>query len=412
MGEGWGDYIACSINDSTVVGSWVVSRPGGIRRHAYDDNFPGRFGDIGTPQYSEVHDVGEIWAATLLALNRRLGKTLTLQLVVDALKLSPANPSFLQMRDAILAALKAKGESGQLDASEVARQTAAAWEVFARYGMGVNARSAGASLSGIVGDDTTPPSAPQGDVRAEAAPNAAIPDANPAGIQSALIVDRPGTIGEIAVDVDIRHTYRGDLRVTLIAPDGRQVVLHDRTGAGADDLVRRFTAADVPGLAQLAGAPVRGTWRLAVTDLATRDIGTLRRWALAIGIAEGGPHHVTGTAQPAQLIPDADPTGVSSVIGITEEGTSTALTVAVDITHPFVGDLRVELVAPSGRQALMADREGGSSDNLIRRFDSGSHAGLASLVGEEVRGNWIIRVSDLAGRDVGKFNSWRLEATV
>jgi subtilisin-like proprotein convertase family protein len=37
---------------------------------------------------------------------------------------------------------------------------------------------------------------------------------------------------------------------------------------------------------------------------------------------------------------------------------------------------------------------------------------LRSLVGEDVRGNWVMRVSDLAGRDIGKFNSWRLEATV
>jgi extracellular elastinolytic metalloproteinase len=412
MGEGWGDYIACTINDSTVVGSWVVNRPVGIRRHAYDDSFPGKFGDIGSAQYREVHDIGEIWAAMLLALNRRLGKTLTLQLVVDALKLSPANPSFLQMRDAILAALNAKGQSGQLTASQVRSHTAAAWEVFARYGMGTGARSTGASLTGIVGDDTTPPSAPEGGNRVEASPNAAIPDANPAGIQSALIFDRTGAIGEIAVDVDIRHTYRGDLRVTLLAPDGRQVTLHDRQGAGADDLVRTFTAAGVPGLGQLAGAPARGTWRLIVADLAKRDIGTLRRWALEIELAGAGQQVVTGAAQPAQPIPDADPTGVASFIGVAEDGTSKELAVAVDITHPFVGDLRVELVAPSGRQVLLADREGGSSDNLIARFESGAHAGLRSLVGEEVHGNWVMRVSDLAGRDVGKFNSWRLEATV
>jgi extracellular elastinolytic metalloproteinase len=169
MGEGWGDYIACTVNDSTVVGSWVVDEPGGIRRHAYDDDFPGGFGDIGTPEYREVHDIGEIWAATLLALNRRLGKTLALQLVVDALKLSPANPSFLQMRDAILAALRAKGQSGQLTESEVRRRTAAAWEVFARFGMGVGASSIGASLTGVVGDDTTPPGATGAALRVEAA---------------------------------------------------------------------------------------------------------------------------------------------------------------------------------------------------------------------------------------------------
>ena len=129
-------------------------------------------------------------------------------------------------------------------------------------------------------------------------------------------------------------------------------------------------------------------------------------------LCQGAPVHQTGAAQPALSIPDADPTGVSSFIGLTEGGTSKELAVAVDITHPFVGDLRVELVAPSGRHVLLADREGGSSDNLIARFESDAHAGLRSLVGEDVRGNWVMRVSDLAGRDIGKFNSWRLEATV
>ena len=35
MGEGWGDYFACSINNATVVGNWVVNKPGGIRQFPY-----------------------------------------------------------------------------------------------------------------------------------------------------------------------------------------------------------------------------------------------------------------------------------------------------------------------------------------------------------------------------------------
>ena len=40
MGEGWSDYVACTINDVTVVGDWVVDDPGGIRGFPYDGNFP------------------------------------------------------------------------------------------------------------------------------------------------------------------------------------------------------------------------------------------------------------------------------------------------------------------------------------------------------------------------------------
>ena len=164
MGEGWGDYVACTINQTEVVGAWVVDDPAGIRRHPYDADFPDGFGALGTPDYEEVHDIGELWCATLMEVNRRIGRELALPLVVDALKLSPANPGFLDMRDAILAALDAKRDAGQLSAAEHARARAGLWGAFARFGRGVRARSAGASLEGIVADDTVPADA--GDVAA------------------------------------------------------------------------------------------------------------------------------------------------------------------------------------------------------------------------------------------------------
>ena len=157
MGEGWGDYIACTINDTTVVGDWVVDNPDGIRGFPYDSDFPDSFGDLGTGRYDEEHNIGEIWCATLLEMNRKIGRTLGPQLVVDALKLSPANPSFLDMRDAILAALDGRLSSGQLSQSEHDEALAGIWEAFARFGMGPGARSERAFLNGIVADFTLPP---------------------------------------------------------------------------------------------------------------------------------------------------------------------------------------------------------------------------------------------------------------
>ena len=50
---------------------------------------------MGTGRYTgEEHDLGEIWCATLMEMNRNIGKLLGLQLVVDGFKLTPANPSF------------------------------------------------------------------------------------------------------------------------------------------------------------------------------------------------------------------------------------------------------------------------------------------------------------------------------
>ena len=70
----------------------------------------------------------------------------------------------------------------------------------------------------------------------------AIPDNSSAGIVSPLNVARSGDAGSVTIDLDITHTYIGDLRVTLTSPDGGQVVLHDNAGGGANDIKTSFQA--------------------------------------------------------------------------------------------------------------------------------------------------------------------------
>ena len=158
MGEGWSDYIACTINQVIVVGNWLKNNAGGIRNFPYDSNYPRNFGDVGENvggiNFAEVHNMGEIWCATLMEMNRNVGAVLGVQLVVDALKLSPANPGFLDMRDAILEALHNKLLAGLLTASQHDAFRFGIWSAFANFGMGVDAKSNGASLTGIVADFT------------------------------------------------------------------------------------------------------------------------------------------------------------------------------------------------------------------------------------------------------------------
>lgn len=156
IGEGLGDYIACSINQTETVGNWVTGKANGIRLFRYDENFPDDFGKIGTGRYVGPHAIGEIWCAMLLSMNRRIGQHLGIQLVMDAMKLSPANPSFLDMRDSILKALENKRLAGQLDSDEYKETLSNIWKIFAKYGMGVNAKSNGATLIGIVPDFIIP----------------------------------------------------------------------------------------------------------------------------------------------------------------------------------------------------------------------------------------------------------------
>ncbi|GHG98047.1 M4 family metallopeptidase [Streptomyces lanatus] len=78
------------------------------------------------------------------------------------------------------------------------------------------------------------------------------------------------------------------------------------------------------------------------------------------------------------------------------------LQVAVDIVHTYVGDLKVDLVAPDGTAYnLKAYGAGGSSDNLDTTY-------TVNASSEAANGVWTLRVQDNAAIDTGYINSWKL----
>ena len=125
---------------------------------------------------------------------------------------------------------------------------------------------------------------PEQVVDAREAPSLAIPDRG-APVVSQITVDTDGNVQDIRVHVDISHTYIGDLRVDLLAPDGTGVVLHNRSGGSADDLVRTYAVEDTPALGFLLAKPIRGTWRLRVRDTFVFEVGRLTRWRLVARVA-------------------------------------------------------------------------------------------------------------------------------
>lgn len=131
--------------------------------------------------------------------------------------------------------------------------------------------------------------------------------------------------------------------------------------------------------------------------------------SFVVGPAEAAVKVASKESAPKLDIPDDDPTGVSDTIVIEEEGTVQKVTVSVDISHTYIGDLRVELFTPAAKQTILHNRTGRSQDNLIMTYDSEFTSALAALAGQSVKGNWILRVTDLAGRDVGKLNKWSLK---
>ncbi len=171
MNEGYADYFALTIqninrlNEKVVLGDWVTKKPNGIRRFKYNSDFPDHFDKIGTGRYTEEHNIGEIWCATLMEMNRNIvealgskehGYQLCWQIVIDSLKLSPSNPSFLDGRDAILTALDSLHIAEKLNDADYSKVKKAIWKAFAKFGMGPNADCFGASLDGIVADFAMP----------------------------------------------------------------------------------------------------------------------------------------------------------------------------------------------------------------------------------------------------------------
>ncbi len=75
------------------------------------------------------------------------------------------------------------------------------------------------------------------------------------------------------VAVNILHTYIGDLRVSLIAPDGTAYVLHDRTGGSADNIITTYSV-------DLSTETIKGTWRLRVNDNSNADTGRIDSWSI------------------------------------------------------------------------------------------------------------------------------------
>lgn len=412
MGEGWSDFFACTAMGKTVVGDWVVNQPTGIRRFRYDASFPDDYGDLGTGRYDQVHNIGELWCATLMALSRAIGAWTTAQVVVDALKLTAANPSFLAARDAIVLAADHHSRARGDDPTTHADFVHTVWTVFAERGMGPQARTGGATnLAGIVADFEPPPRpTATATVRGEAAPALAIPDNQVAGVISRVTLPDSGPIRSVAVTVDITHTYIGDLEVKLLAPGGQQATLHARAGSSTRDLHQTWTSDSLAALAALHGGPSGGVWALSVADRATRDTGSLDAWSLEIAVGETRAG-IEAEATPALAIPDNKPSGIRSEIAVAATGTITALQLDIDITHTYVGDLEVKLVAPDGTRVKVHGRTGGGGDNLITSYTSQTGV-LAPFVGKSVQGTWALLVADRAGQDVGKLNRWRLAATL
>lgn len=141
------------------------------------------------------------------------------------------------------------------------------------------------------------------------------------------------------------------------------------------------------------------------------DPGPVIRFTVGTAAGPGPAQVLTGESAPAAFIPDNRPAGVTDAITLSGAGTVQSLELSLDITHTYVGDLRVVLLSPTGRRAILHNRTGGRADDLHLRLSSGPGSALVALVGQPVTGEWTLRVTDNARVDTGTLDRWSLTVT-
>jgi subtilisin family serine protease len=173
-----------------------------------------------------------------------------------------------------------------------------------------------------------------------------IPPLPDAPISSSIVVDHPGEVGSLKVHLNLVHPEPEHMRITLEAPSGARVVLHDRndgvdgiSGVYPDDL------RPVESLGRLSGLPRAGLWFLEIEDLRQQASGPekvlLVNWALEF-------------AEPTHPRAE-DTTMIFPVVAHTEGALDTSWRSDLRIFNPIASrsaEVRLHLLPPSGDESF------------------------------------------------------------
>jgi uncharacterized repeat protein (TIGR01451 family) len=458
MGEGWSDFYAeCLLSQPGDDPNAVYAMGGyvtyqffglsfanyyfGIRHYPYCTDLsknPFTFKDIdpnqviphsGVPlsplypftplEADEVHHQGEVWCATLWEVRANLigkygyaGNQLALQLATDGMKLGPANPNFLQARDAIV--LADQVDNGGANLAEI-------WRGFAKRGMGISATSPDSSTTVGVHEAFDLP-----------------------GLQI-ISTNLPGGNGNGVIDSDECNTlYLGlrnlgaigqtNVHATLTTTNEHVIITgisstYPNLPPGASGTnAAAFQFSTSPSF--VCGTPV--TFVLAIKS----DEGTSTNTFTLPSGSPGAPLQFSSTTP--VIIPDLS----SADSPVTVSGFSTPIikaTVSLYITHTYDSDLLLELISPDGVTNVLAQNVGGSGDNFGSTcaegsetvFDDAASTGIAlgsapfigtfkparalsvyiGKTGTNVNGTWHLHVVDQVAIDSGAIQCWTLSLT-
>jgi secreted trypsin-like serine protease len=124
--------------------------------------------------------------------------------------------------------------------------------------------------------------------------------------------------------------------------------------------------------------------------------------AILAAVATLGPRCEPVTNATGIAIPDAGAAVTSALDVVCDGNASNQAKVEVNITHPYRGDLVVDLVAPDGTTFRLKSAKGDdSADNVNALY-------TVNAAGETATGTWQLRVRDIFSGDVGTLKNWKL----
>ncbi len=228
-----------------------------------------------------------------------------------------------------------------------------------------------------------------------------IGSATPVVVSSTISVAGAGPwIADVDVFTDIKHTFSGDLDITVTSPAGTIVTLTTDNGGGSDNvfagttwddqanpggqvpytsnsglasdhtytnLVTASPLAPEESLAAFVGEDPNGPWLLTISDDASADGGTLDTWSVTITTYDDPPFLGTdgGASAPGLVIPTGPGVVTDTITLSGVVGTVLDLDLATAITHTSSADLDMTLMSPAGTVVTLSTDNGGSNDNVF-----------------------------------------------
>ncbi len=505
MGEGWGDFYALSLLNNTnaddpngqyASGGYGTYKLGGqldnyiygIRRFPYSTNNsvnPTTWADVDdvTNDLSggiapdplgfnfnggaQVHNAGTIWANTLWEVRARViadpagangdvpsGNDTTLQIVTDALKMTPIDPSYTDARDALFDADCA---------SNACANEESIWGGFADRGLGYKSATPYNVLFGYTA----------GHIGVHESFSVPFLDVVDSG--SDVAIDDTASNNNGAIDpgeairltVSLTNPWRAASKnvasaTAVLTSSTPGVTIWDNTAAWGAIAAQGTTAASDTFLITLDTTVACGS-SLNFTLTTTSSLGVAATdFTLRVGDANGTDPVVTYTSNPTPDVAIADDTPLATgfdTLSITDDYEIADLDFRADsVTHTFTGDLTLMLRSPGGIgidfiSIIGGLTDGGPGDNMVNMVADDDVANIAAndmvqatsaaapytkswipvfngpwgplagfpatdpvgnlsrYDGTSTLGTWTIAGSDQFAADIGTINAWSILVT-